>query len=157
MPDTNHTLLLEQMADELFQMQILSYAMRSRSRKQGTADLSETEFLTLDLLNRLGSMTVGELQKHIGVLPAQMSRIVRALEGWPGGGLIRCKINPRDKRRVDVEMTKGGAEAHQSYRSLRRQSITQMLGSLSSKDCREFMRICRIIRNDWETLMMSGS
>ena len=48
------------MADELFQMQTLSAATRSRSRKKGAADLTETEFLTLDLLTRNKSMTVGD-------------------------------------------------------------------------------------------------
>ncbi len=49
MPGRTDAILMKEMAGELLQMQTLSAATRSRSRKKGAADLTETEFLTLDL------------------------------------------------------------------------------------------------------------
>jgi len=90
-------------------------------------------------------MTVGEIQKQIGVLPAQMSRIIRALES-KSEPLIECKINPGDKRKINVELTPIGAKAHQSYRQLKLGSIEKMLLELDDQDREEFMRILRKIR-----------
>ena len=44
-----------------------------------TAELKESEFLALDYLSETGTATVGEVQKRIKVLPAQMSRLARRL------------------------------------------------------------------------------
>lgn len=150
MPSGNDTLLRKEMADELFQMQTLAAAARSRSKKKGAADLTETEFLTLDLLARHGSMTVGELRAQISILPAQMSRVIRALEKRSDGPLIKCQINPKDKRKVDVTATKTGRQMHKNYKQVRLGAMVEFLGALSNKDCREFMRICRIIRGQLE-------
>ncbi len=154
MPGRDDAILLKEMADELFQMQTLAAATRSRSRKKGAADLTETEFLTLNLLTKSKVLTVGEIQKQIGILPAQMSRVVRSLEKRPEGPLIKCRINRADKRKVDVEITKGGRQLHNNYKQVRLESMTNFLEVLDRKDCREFMRICRIIRGQIESMLM---
>ena len=154
MSGKNDTLLMKEMADELFQMQTLSAATRSRLRKRGAADLTETEFLALELLTKQRAMTVGEMQRQIGILPAQMSRVIRALEKRSEGPLIKCKINPQDKRKVDVEITKAGRSLHHNYKEVRLEGMMNFLEMLSSEDCREFMRICRIIRGQIESMLM---
>ncbi len=154
MPAKNDAILLKEMANELFQMQTLSAATRSRSRKKGAADLTETEFLTLDLLTKNKALTVGEIQRQIGILPAQMSRVVRALEKRPEGSLIKCRINRSDKRKVDVAISKSGRQLHKNYKEIRLQGMMNFLEVLDRKDCREFMRICRIIRGQIESALM---
>jgi DNA-binding MarR family transcriptional regulator len=149
----NTDIMLHEMADELFQMQTLAAAARSRSRAKGAADLTESEFLALELLVRNGRLTVGEIQRQIGVLPAQMSRIVRALEKRADGALIECKINTADKRKVDVEITKQGRLMHKNYKQVRLAGMLTWLSNLSAKDCREFMRICRLIRGQMESAL----
>ncbi len=155
-PVSNHhdIILLKEMAEELFQMQTLAAATRSRIRRKGAADLTETEFLALDILTRHASLTVGEIQKQIGILPAQMSRVVRALEKRAEGGLIKCRINRTDKRRIDLEITKLGQQMHQTYKQVRLESMIGFLQTLKAGDCREFMRICRIIRGEIERILM---
>jgi len=155
LPHRDDAFLKKEMADELFQMQTLSAATRSRSRKKGAADLTETEFLTLDLLTRNKSMTVGEIQRQIGILPAQMSRVVRALEKRPGGPLIKCGINRTDKRKVDVAITSSGRQLQRNYKQIRIDGMMDFLEVLDRNDCREFMRICRIIRGQIESMLMS--
>lgn len=73
-------------------------------RKSG---VKEQEFLALELLESLGMTTVGNVQKLLGVLPAQMSRIVRKLE-LRERPLIQCSINTEDRRKINVELTTAG-------------------------------------------------
>ena len=134
---------LEQLAEEVFALSKLASAVRAR-RTHDT--LSETEFLTLDALVAEGPMTVGAIQRWIGVRPAQMSRLVRSLEGKVAGGLVSCSINAKDRRKVDVVPTDAGRAAHEAYRAARVQMTLSILGDLSPHDREEFIRILRQIR-----------
>ncbi|MFQ5494010.1 MAG: MarR family winged helix-turn-helix transcriptional regulator [Phycisphaerae bacterium] len=143
MPHTRQT--LEKMAGEIFELYRLIAIARSR-RPSGHDDLSETEFLALDILYHEQPLTIGDIQKHIGVLPAQMSRIVRALEEQGGRGYVACGINPHDRRRVDVSLTPAGKKAYENYRVVRLGSMHEILSVLSPDDRLHFMRILRQIQ-----------
>lgn len=142
MPHTQET--LDKMASEIFELYLLIAIARSRT-PSGPDDLSETEFLTLDILSKNEPLTIGDVQKRIGVLPAQMSRIVRALEEQGGRGYVECKINPKDRRRIDISLTEAGRKAHESYRTLRLRSMNEVLKALPDDDRLHFMRILRRI------------
>src|SRR5579884_3878243 len=75
---------LNRMAEEIFGMAVATWRQRVASRREAANELSESQYLTLDTLVRSTTtqqvLTVGELQRSIGVLPAQMSRIIRSLE-----------------------------------------------------------------------------
>jgi len=135
---------LEALAEEIFDLTTLSW--RTRRRAKEGPDLSESEFLALDLLAKHEPRTVGEIQKQIGVLPAQMSRVIRALESKSGRPFIACSINPVDKRRIDVCLTDAGRKVHAAYRSARLAQTVGMLATLREKDRTEFMRILRVLR-----------
>ncbi len=152
MPDSRET--LDKMAMEIFELYRLIAIARSR-RPAGPDDLSETEFLTLDLLAKEQPLTIGEIQKHIGVLPAQMSRIIRALEEQGGRGYVDCQINPQDRRRINVTLTDGGMTAYQIYRSARLGSMHDLLLILDHDDRLSFMRILREIRVAFEEKLSS--
>ena len=62
MPDSQQT--MDAMVGEVFELTKLIYAARSR-QPSGPEDLSETEFLTLDLLAKEEALTIGEIQKRI--------------------------------------------------------------------------------------------
>ena len=128
---------LNDMALEIFELYLLIAVARSR-RRSGDGDLSETEFLTLDLLSKEQPQTIGAVQKSIGVVPAQMSRIVRALEDQGGQGYVECKINPMDRRRIDVSLTASGKSAHEKYRATRLRSMHQILEVLNPDDRKDF-------------------
>jgi len=147
MPDSQET--LDQMASEIFDLYVMIAIARSRA-PQGPDDLSEAEFLTLDVLSKDEPLTIGDVQRRIGVLPAQMSRIVRALEKQGGRGYVECKINPQDRRRVDIALTERGRSAREAYRNARLQSMYQILAILPPDDRVHFMRIMRLIRSGME-------
>lgn len=153
MPDSQET--LDKMAAEIFELYRLIALARSR-KPSGPDDLSEAEFLTLDLLTKQQPRTIGEIQKEIGVLPAQMSRIVRALEEQGGRGYVECKINARDRRRIDVSLTEGGAKAYETYRTVRLGSMYEILRVLAPNDRIEFMRMLGQIRDAFAKNIPTG-
>ena len=147
MPDTQKT--IDRMAQEIFELYQLIAIARSR-QPTGSDDLTETEFLTLDALSKEEPLTVGEIQRRIGVVPAQMSRIVRALEGQGGKDYIRSQINTLDRRRIDVFLTPAGREAHQRYKNLRLKSMYEILAALNPDDRLHFMRIMGQLREAYQ-------
>ncbi len=142
------------MVEEIFALFKVIAAARSR-RPSSSSDLSETEFLAMDVLAKDGPLTIGEVQKRIGVVPAQMSRIVRSLEVEGGRGFVECKINPKDRRRIDVSLTDSGNKALGAFRQGRLASFYTVLEALDPADRTEFMRMLRCIRDTFEAA--SGS
>jgi DNA-binding MarR family transcriptional regulator len=63
--------------------------------------LSATEEKALDLLERLGPLTAGELAKHSGLAPASVTGLINRLERK---GFARRIPNPADRRSVLVEI-----------------------------------------------------
>jgi DNA-binding MarR family transcriptional regulator len=112
-------------------------APRHRRRN---GDLKEVEFLTLSLLHQHGTLIVGDIQRQLGVLPAQMSRIIRSLESRDRP-LIECRINPQDKRKIDVILAPAGVDAFENYQSTRLGSIARLLGKLPDDDLEELNRL----------------
>ena len=129
---------IEDIAHELFQVvtQICLSTLRGRRR---AGDLKEVEFLTLTLLQANGTMIVGDLQRLLGVLPAQMSRVIRALENRDRP-LIQCTINARDKRKIDVVLTATGEKMLLEYQGKRVGRIVERLQSLTDDDQEELIR-----------------
>ncbi len=123
---------VEDIAHELFQVvtQICLSTLRGRRR---AGDLKEVEFLTLSLLQAHGIMIVGDIQRVLGVLPAQMSRVIRSLENCERP-LIQCSINARDKRKIDVELTNLGERALLDYQGKRVGRIVERLSNLADDD-----------------------
>ncbi len=141
---------IENAAEEIFELMKMSWLVRGQQGgRKGEVDMTESEFLTLDWLAKSHPepRTVGELQRRIRVLPAQMSRVIRALESKSGKALIRCRINPKDRRKVDVTLTESGRKAYQSYREARLASTIDLVSKLSASDRTELMRIFRQIRD----------
>ncbi|MCP4590203.1 MAG: MarR family transcriptional regulator [bacterium] len=147
MPNAHARETLDGLAEEIFELTSMSSAVRSAS-KRGAAgqSLTETEFLALDALAKNSPQTVGAIQKTVGVLPAQMSRVVRALEDKPSSPLIECQINPQDRRRIDVTLTAAGRKAHTAYREARLGLTKELLREMSVEDREEFMRLLRLLR-----------
>src|SRR5258705_397352 len=70
---------LDEVAQCLFAA-ITHFCLTAPRARRRAGDLKEVEYLTLALLQQNESMIVGEIQRLLGVLPAQMSRIIRSLE-----------------------------------------------------------------------------
>ena len=123
---------VEEIAQDLFAVvtRICLSTLRGRRR---TGDLKEVEFLTLSVLQGRRTMIVGDIQRLLGVLPAQMSRIIRSLENRPEP-LIACHINPRDKRKIDVQLTDAGEKALLEFQDIRVRRIADQLHDLSDDE-----------------------
>jgi DNA-binding MarR family transcriptional regulator len=122
----------DQVAQGIFNLATQFCLDLPRARRR-LGDLKETEFLTLVILQGQGSMIVGDIQRILGVLPAQMSRVIRSLEEREQP-LISCQINPRDKRKIDVCLTVEGEKALQEHQTLYVGAINKLLTRLNEQD-----------------------
>jgi len=130
---------LEGIAHDLFEVFTRLGLSTLRGRRR-LGDLKEVEFLTLSLLQAHGTMIVGDIQRLLGVLPAQMSRIVRALEGRERP-LIHCRIDSRDKRKVDVVLTTAGEKALLEFQNARVARLAERLRSLDNGDLDDLVHL----------------
>jgi DNA-binding MarR family transcriptional regulator len=117
----------------------MHFSLVPRGRRR-PGDLKELEFLTLSLLQRHGTLIVGDIQRLLGVLPAQMSRIIRALEDRERP-LIACRINHRDKRKIDVVLTPEGEVALRAYRAARVRGVIAVLARLPEEELHDLQRL----------------
>ena len=123
---------LEEVAQNLFAV-ITQFCLVAPRGRRRSGDLKEVEFLALAILSQNQTMIVGEIQRLLGVLPAQMSRIIRSLEARERP-LIACRINPQDKRKIDVALTPAGQHAFQEYQTARVSAVSQLLTKMSDDD-----------------------
>jgi MarR family transcriptional repressor of emrRAB len=144
MVTTTGTGRVEAMAHDLFEVITRLCLTVPRGRRKGD-DLKEIEFYTLTLLQERGTMIVGDIQRVLGVLPAQMSRVIRSLE-TRAGPFITCRINPQDKRKIDVRMTEAGEKALVEYQAVRVRRIAELLGDLSEDDQSSLVHLLERVR-----------
>jgi len=123
---------VDELAQKLFDV-VTQFCLTIPRHRRRSGDLKEVEFLTLSILRQHDTLIVGDIQRMLGVLPAQMSRIIRALE-MRDQPLIACRINSHDKRKIDVTLTPAGRAAYNDYQTSRVASITHFLSKLSEDD-----------------------
>ena len=132
---------IRNLALQMFSMTTRAWLATQREKMKGGYDVSESEFLALNALEHVTSLSVGQLRQHVGVLPAQMSRVIKALEQRYDEKLVLCAINPHDKRKIDVSITPTGRRAVEAYRRAKIMHMVKALGSLTDEDLAAFTRI----------------
>jgi DNA-binding MarR family transcriptional regulator len=130
---------LDELAHHLFDV-VTRFCLAVPRGRRRSGDLKEIEFLTLSLLHKREKLIVGDIQRQLGVLPAQMSRIIRALE-TRDRPLIACRINAQDKRKIDVALTPAGMAAFQEYQAARVRTISSLLNHLGDDDLNDLQRL----------------
>ena len=138
------TTRLDELAHHLFDV-VTRFCLAVPRGRRRSGDLKEIEFLTLSLLHKREKLIVGDIQRQLGVLPAQMSRIIRALE-TRDPPLIACRINPRDKRKIDVQLTAAGEKALHDYQAAWILRIMELLRDLPDEDKDELSRLVDKLR-----------
>jgi DNA-binding MarR family transcriptional regulator len=130
---------VEEIAQDLFEVltQVCLSTLRGRRR---AGELKELEFLTLSTLQTQQPMIVGDIQRLLGVLPAQMSRIIRSLEGRDRP-FISCHINPHDKRKIDVTLTAAGEKALCAYQEARVGRLIDRVRGLPEDEQEDLVRL----------------
>jgi DNA-binding MarR family transcriptional regulator len=136
---SNIRIPVEELAQSLFDT-AARFCLTSPRGRRRHGDLKELEFLALTVLQQRGPLIVGDIQRHLGVLPAQMSRIIRSLEARERP-LISCRINPQDKRKIDVALTPAGVRALQEYQAARVRALTDLLARLPEDDADRLHRL----------------
>lgn len=144
---------VEDIAGDLFEVVTQICLSTLRGRRNG--HLKEVEFLTLSILHSHGTMIVGDIQRLLGVLPAQMSRIIRSLENRDRP-LIQCRINSRDKRKIDVVLTEAGEKALLVYQGERVGRIVERLHNLSDEDQEDLLRLLHKLHAILERPVLRG-
>jgi DNA-binding MarR family transcriptional regulator len=130
MPHTN------ELAEAIFTVSKRSWVESSNQ----TSAITESEFLALEYLCEVGTTSVGEIQHHINVVPAQMSRLLRRLEAEM---LVTTAINPNDRRKVDVTISDTGRAIRDEYRKAKLAPIVSALDRLTSEERTEFMNLVK--------------
>src|SRR5215813_15547886 len=133
------TTKLDDLAHQLFDV-VTRFCLAVPRGRRKAGDLKDIEFLTLSLLHVREPLIVGDIQRQLGVLPAQMSRIIRSLENRERP-LIACRINPQDKRKIDVALTPAGLSAFQEYQASRIRTIAGLLAQLEPQDREDLQRL----------------
>jgi DNA-binding MarR family transcriptional regulator len=123
------------LAQDLYELLTHLCLTAPRGRRR-SGDLKEIEYLTLALLQEHKTMIVGDIQRLLGVLPAQMSRLIRALE-MRERPLVSCRINAQDKRKIDVILTPAGEKALQDYQATHVRRISELVSDLSEDEQEE--------------------
>jgi DNA-binding MarR family transcriptional regulator len=130
---------VDELAQSLFDV-FTQFCLAVPRGRRRLGDLKEVEFLTLSLLRQHETMIVGDIQRMLGVLPAQMSRIIRSLE-TRDQPFIACRINPYDKRKIDVALTPAGQHAFHEYQTARVSAISQLLTKMSDDELDDLQRL----------------
>ena len=138
---------VRRLALRIFDITKRTWLQSQREKLKGGYDLSESEFLALDVLEAVDSLSVGELRRHVGVLPAQMSRVIKALEQRYDEKLVVSSINAKDKRKIDVSITPKGRRAVDAYRRAKIAASVKALRSLSDRDLAALLRILDKVQN----------
>jgi DNA-binding MarR family transcriptional regulator len=149
----------EDLAHNLLQVVTRFCLAQPRGRRR-TGCLKEVEFLTLAILHQRGTLIVGDIQRMLGVLPAQMSRIIRSLE-TRDRPLITCRINPADKRKINVTLTAPGVQALTDYQATHLRGIHTLIDRLSEEDREDLARLLdklgTALGRDVEALHVDGN
>ena len=124
---------LDELARRAFQLFTHLSLTLPLGRRHSDDAIKEMEFLTLAILQDRQTMIVGDIQRILGILPAQMSRIIRSLEDRDPA-LIACQINHQDKRKVDVHLTPAGERVLADYEAPRVAALADLLARLSDDE-----------------------
>lgn len=135
---------LTEIAQDLFEVVTQLCLATPRGRRR-PGDLKEIEFFALSLLHDHKTMIVGDMQRQLGVLPAQMSRVIRSLENRTIP-LISCQINPQDKRKINVCLTEAGEKAVGDYQAAHVRRIADLLRDLPDEDQDDLVRLLDRVR-----------
>jgi len=101
--------------------------LNRRLRQQSLAGLSPAQASALGTVNRLDSLTLGELAAAEQVQPPTATRLVTSLES---SGLVSRETDGVDRRVVRVRITAEGRRTLQRIRTLKNAYLTRRLAAL---------------------------
>lgn len=106
-------------------------------------DLTLPQFLVLVSIHRRGSgCPIGVLADEMFQSHPTMTGIVDRLQ--EARLVVRERVDPDDRRRVVVNLTREGRQLFERARAARRERVRRALALFSARDRREFLRLLTI-------------
>jgi len=99
----------------------------------------------LALVERHGSLELGEISRHLGVTKSTVSRRIGRLSA---AGLISGRPAPRDQRAVIIALSRGGMETVHRIRSARHSGLEELLGCWAEPDLHALAFLLERLNND---------
>lgn len=109
---------------------VMRMVRRLRAEKSD-ADISDSQYAVLGVLDRKGPMTAAALAQHERIRPPSMTRIVA---GLLEAGLVERTAHPEDGRAQLVALSEAGREAVAETRRRRDEWLCHQLAGLSPED-----------------------
>jgi MarR family transcriptional regulator, organic hydroperoxide resistance regulator len=125
----------EKLAEDLL---TLWRILRGLSHPVRRAEMTPEQYWLLRLLNRAGSLSVGELANELGITTSSATVACKRLEK---AGLLTRERWADDERIVRVALTERGLAQIDAWRQRKRESLTDLLSVLDQHDQQELQRI----------------
>jgi DNA-binding MarR family transcriptional regulator len=125
----------EQLAEELISLWQL---LRMLSHPVRRAEITPEQYWLLRMLNRAGSLSIGELATQLGITASSATSACKRLEK---AGLLTRSRQADDERIVRVSLTTQGTAQIHAWHERKRQALTELLGVLNQHEQEEFQQM----------------
>ena len=125
----------EKLAEDLL---TLWRILRSLSHPVRRAEMTPEQYWLLRILNRAGSLSIGELATELGITTSSATVACKRLEKI---GLLTRERQAEDERVVQVTLTEQGLAQIDAWRQRKRESLTGWLGVLDQHEQQELQRL----------------
>ena len=125
----------EKLAEDLL---TLWRILRSLSHPVRRAEMTPEQYWLLRILNRAGSLSIGELATELGITTSSATVACKRLEKI---GLLTRERQVEDERVVQVTLTEQGLAQIDAWRQRKRESLTDWLGVLDQHEQQELQRL----------------
>jgi len=135
----NHAAALEQAALHMLETlprMFKTVKQRLRSTDPGCRELGDSQMWTLRMLAE-GKQVTSELAHHFNVTTPTMTRIV---DGLVNKGLVERRHDPKDRRRIYLEVTAKGTESAKKAHEQFRATLANYLSPLSIEQLADIRR-----------------
>jgi DNA-binding MarR family transcriptional regulator len=100
-------------------------------------DVSRTEARCMDVLHQAGPMTAGQLAQHTRLTTGAITKVVDRLAG---AGYVRRASDPRDRRRVIIELTTRARRLANDLYAIPEAAMTDFQHQFSDNDIEVLIR-----------------
>ena len=112
--------------------------LRGLSHPVRRAEMTPEQYWLLRILNRAGSLSIGELATELGITTSSATVACKRLEKI---GLLTRERQAEDERVVQVALTEQGLAQIDAWRQRKRESLTGLLGVLDQHEQQELQRL----------------
>jgi DNA-binding MarR family transcriptional regulator len=128
--------------DTLF-LELAHACSKSRRCFDRYTGMTQARRQLLSVLAEEGEISHAELQGHLGVDGAAITRLVKSLESQ---GVVRRRLDPRDNRFTLASLTASGADLVAELRSAHRRFQATLLAGVSTEEQETVVRVLKQLR-----------